>query len=380
MSTGKHEPAEAAVHEFLQLLAGWVPDNELASARRMLADGQPAAAGAAAVAMVTEHDVPLLRHDIEAAKSLAGKPGALNNTEPVARYPRLPFWFSAFGPEERLDADDLDQVMARAAQDRIALIVGVWRAWRLPLDGFSAPDAGPELDEVRPSAAIDPDEPGRTRRVYVVQVPDRSVAPAVAGDLQAVLANHSEAGQDADIEVIGLDIDPPPYQAAALDGSALIWDAQDEEPPIRDGEPPFKIARVFDFAKPDTGPGFDPGHRMITDTGERDRMLHYLTAGTIVLHTTARTQDVLDPSAGQVVPASFRTDGEWIWTDTVAYYLQRHGLAPDEQLVAHIDARWQAGDREPDADYETAIQAANFLLYPPAEHARQPAWTAGASS
>ena len=317
--------------------------------------------------------------DIDAARSLAGKPGALKDTQPVDRYPRLPFWFSAFCPGERLDTDDLDEIMAQAAQDRIALIVGVWRTWRLPLDGFSAPDAGLTQDEVRPSAAIDPDEPGRTRRIYVVQVPDRSVAPAVAGDLQAVLADHSETGQEADIEVIGLDIDPPPYQAAALDGSALIWDAQDDEPPPSD-EPPFKIARVFDFAKPDTGPGFDPGHRVITDSGERDRMLHYLTSGTTVLHTTARTQDILDPGAGQVVPASFRTDGQWIWTDTVAYYLEQHGLAPDEELAAHIDARWQAGDRDPETDYETAVEAANFLLYPPAEHARQPAWTAGASS
>jgi hypothetical protein len=357
MSTGKRNPSDVAVHEFLQLLAGWVPDNELASARRMLADGQPGAAGAAAVTMVTEHNVPLLRPDIDAASSLTGEPSVLTEVQPVARYPRLPFWFSAFCPEERLDTDGLDEIMAQAAQDRIALIVGVWRTWRLPLE-----------------------EPGRTRRIYVVQVPDRSVAPAVAGDLQAVLAAHSVAGYgDADVEVIGLDIDPPPYQAAALDGSALIWDAQDDEPSLGD-EPPFKIARVFDFAKPDTGPGFDPGHRVITDTGERDRVLNYLTRGTTVLHTTARTQDVLDPSAGQVVPASFRTDGEWIWTDTVAYYLDQHGLAPDEELAAHIDARWQAGDRDPETDYETAVQAANFLLYPPAEFAREPAWTSGASS
>ena len=89
---------------------------------------------------------------------------------------------------------------------------------------------------------------------------------------------------------------------------------------------------------------------------------------------------IQEVGAGQVVPASFRTDGEWIWTDTVAYYLDQHGLAPDEELARHIDARWQAGDRDPETDYETAVQAANFLLYPPAEFARQPAWTAGASS
>jgi hypothetical protein len=73
---------------------------------------------------------------------------------------------------------------------------------------------------------------------------------------------------------------------------------------------------------------------VVTDSAERDRMLQYLTSGTPVLHTTARTRDVLSPAAGQVVPTSFRTDGEW-----------------------------------------TAVVAANFLLYPPLEHARQAAWT-----
>jgi hypothetical protein len=78
------------------------------------------------------------------------------------------------------------------------------------------------------------------------------------------------------------------------------------------------------------------------------------------------------------VPTSFRTDGEWIWTDTVAYYLQQHGMAPDEELVAHIEARWEAGDVDVETDHETAVLAANFLLSPPPEYARQAAWTPGA--
>ncbi len=371
MSTAKNEPSDVAVHEFAQLLAGWVPDEKLAAVRQTLAGGQPAAAADAAVAMVAEHDVPLLAEDIDAAGSLGGKKGALKDVRPVASYPRLPFRFSAFDPDERLEADDLDWVMAQAAQVRSALIAGVWRTWRFPTDGAGEPDA---QEEIRPSAAIDPDDPGRAHRVYIVQVPDSAVAPTLTGELQDALAGHGDAG----VEVIGLDTAPPPYQAAALEGSALLWDAQDDEPAVSNGEPPFKIARVFDFATPDTGPGFEPGHRVVTDTVERDRMLHYLTSGTTVLHTTARTQDVLNPDAGQVVPTSFRTDGEWIWTDTVAYYLEQHGLAPDEELAAHIDACLEAGDVDAETDYETAVEAANFLLYPPPEHARQAAWTPGA--
>jgi hypothetical protein len=377
MSTAQHEPSGAAVHEFVQHLAGWVPDEKLAAVRQTLADGEPAVAAAAAVALAAEHDVPLLAEDIDAARSLTGKPGALKDVRPVDRYPRLPFWFSSFGPDERLDADALDEVITEAAQARSALIAGLWRAWRFPPDGFGELDAGDEAmpDEIRPSAAIDPDDPGQAHRVYVVQVPDGDVAPGLTGELQSVLAGQGDAG----VEVIGLETVPPPYQAAALEGSALLWSAQDDEPAFEKEGPPFKIARVFDFAKPDTGPGFDPGHRVVTDSEERDRLLAYLSSGTPVLHTTARTQDVLNPAAGQVVPGSFRTDGEWIWTDTVSYYLEQHGLAPDEELAAHIDARWQAGDVDAETDYDTAVEAANFLLYPPPEYDRKAAWTPGAN-
>jgi hypothetical protein len=140
---------------------------------------------------------------------------------------------------------------------------------------------------------------------------------------------------------------------------------RDGEGPAEDDRPPFKIARVFDFAKPDTGPGFDPEHRIVTDPAERDRMLRYLTSGAPILYTTARTEDVINPAAGQAVPSSFRTDGEWIWTDAVAYYLEQHGLAPDENLAAHIKARWLTGNTSAETDSPTTVEAANFLLYPP---------------
>jgi hypothetical protein len=93
MSTQQHEPSDVAVHEFVQLLAGWVPDKELAAVRRTLADGQPAAAAAAAVAMVTKHKVPLRAEDIDAARLLAGEPAVLTGSRPVTKYPQLPFLF-----------------------------------------------------------------------------------------------------------------------------------------------------------------------------------------------------------------------------------------------------------------------------------------------
>jgi hypothetical protein len=143
-----------------------------------------------------------------------------------------------------------------------------------------------------------------------------------------------------------------------------------------DTGPEFELARIFDFADPVTGPGFEPGHRVITDQDERDRLLGYLRGGAMVMTSTTRMRDVVDPEQGEVVPMTFRTDGTWIWTDTVVYYLDRHGMAPDARLAAHIEAMCARGE-DPGADLDTATRAADFLLYPPEGSEQAPVWKVG---
>ncbi|VFA99804.1 Uncharacterised protein [Nocardia cyriacigeorgica] len=33
---------------------------------------------------------------------------------------------------------------------------------------------------------------------------------------------------------------------------------------------------------------------------------------------------------------SYATDGVWIWSRAAAYYLDNHGIAPEEDFLAHI--------------------------------------------
>lgn len=139
-------------------------------------------------------------------------------------------------------------------------------------------------------------------------------------------------------------------------------------------DPEFTLAKVFDFADPVTGPGFAPGHVVLDDQAERDELLAYLRAGHPVLMTSATMEDILDPSAGAVVPTNFRTDGKWIWTDTVSYYLSRHGIAPDSRLTEQIRAQLARGVAVPDVDRDTAVRAADFLLRPRPSQAETPTW------
>ncbi len=141
--------------------------------------------------------------------------------------------------------------------------------------------------------------------------------------------------------------------------------------------PEFEVARVFDFADPVTGPGFAPDHPVISDPAERDRLLAYLRGGATVLMSTTRMHDVLDSGAPPVVPMNFRTDGEWIWTDTAEYYLTHHGIAPDAELTAHIDAMRARGQAIPDTSHDTAVRAADFLLRPPEKEGSAAVWVTG---
>ncbi len=120
----------------------------------------------------------------------------------------------------------------------------------------------------------------------------------------------------------------PTYHSMAWAHSALLWAA---EPPV-----PLKLARVFDAVDPEEGPSFAPDHLVLDDPEEIARLLEYLDGALPILTTTALMADVVDPEHLEVVPLTFRTDGTWIWTDTISYYLSRYALAPEDELLDHL--------------------------------------------
>jgi hypothetical protein len=58
---------------------------------------------------------------------------------------------------------------------------------------------------------------------------------------------------------------------------------------------------------------------------------------------------------------NFRTDGTWIWTDAVTFYLEEYHLAPEPDLLAHLRA---VGPHTWEADAGTLEAAAAFVLDP----------------
>ncbi|MEU5235104.1 hypothetical protein AB0G82_38625, partial [Streptomyces anulatus] len=62
----------------------------------------------------------------------------------------------------------------------------------------------------------------------------------------------------------------------------------------------------------------------------------YLDDAPVVLASRELVPDLLDPARPRQVPMAYQTDGRWVWSSSVAYYLRTHGVCPDLAFLAHI--------------------------------------------
>lgn len=210
---------------------------------------------------------------------------------------RVPPLSDLTGRESLMDPTDRTAVTAAKQQPGA---VALWRGWRI------APDW---------AATVIPPAP-----VYVLETAGPPAATAAA-----VMRALSAAGVVAPlVEVYRPGDKLPAYSAAARNSGALLWAGRDTAP--------LRIARVFD-----DGGGFASARPRLSGS-ELEQVVSFLDAGAPVLATTTRAADVVEPSRGHVVPMTYRTDGRWLWPESVAYYLRAYGLAPASDLLAHIRA------------------------------------------
>jgi len=313
-------------------VAGWAPDELVSLARDWLGRGHQVEVAQTVTYVALANRIPVTPEDAEGLRAALSDAGLdtdvladLDLVEAVGmpcfamapmfpgRVAEMPYTLDLTSEAAQHDAvDEFDRaIMTEASSDAGGgpPVVGLWRTWRSP----AVPTPWPP-----------------PRRLYLVQAaPDgQEELPNLAAGLQRALAG---AGEDSpQVEAFVHVDDLPPYQRTALGCSALLWTA--------DPAPAVRIAEAFDRVDQAGGPGFATS-RPTLDGRERDYVLAYLEAGSHLLTTTALMDDVVEESRHGVVPMSFRTDGQWIWTDAAAYYLRNYGLAPDPQLLDHIRAR-----------------------------------------
>lgn len=348
-----------AYHHLLLRMAGRLPDELISMARRWLAAGElvdiaqsvlfAALAGRVAV---TDADAELLSATLTAAGEDDGPLASIERSDddvppPYGLAPVSPDVLAEHGDAIPYSLDLTDGYEGPGGPDTLdtaavaavtaagigpaasARLVALWRAWRFPA-----------IDSPWPPA----------RPMYLVQAgaDHPALLPALAAEIGAALEEAGDA--NAQVEVF---TDPdalPTYQRTALGFAALLWAA--------DPGPEIRLAPVYDTWTDEHGPGFDAAHPRL-DGDERNRVLAYLAGGTPLLTVPEHTGDVLRPDRQAVIPTVCRTDGAWIWTEAVDYYLHEHGLAPDRELLAHIRA---AGYVCPAVD-AVAVHRALSVLY-----------------
>jgi hypothetical protein len=90
---------------------------------------------------------------------------------------------------------------------------------------------------------------------------------------------------------------------------------------------------VFDGTDPDGRPLV---RRPPLDPAEMRELSLYLQNAPMLTVPGDPGPDLLDPRRGLVVPQTWHTDGDWVWSGSVIYYLHVHGLAPQPELLAHL--------------------------------------------
>lgn len=321
-------PDRENAHDFLLALAGRVPDDGLAVLRTCLADGEDDEIASMLGEAISAGVLPLTPVEAAVASRLTGR-----TVDPeLDEVPDPYFEFTPAAVSEENDGPA--EEAARRVASRFDGCGAVWRAWRT---------------EEEPPV-----------RVFLIEVDAGTDLPELAAELQQWLA---EAGEEPPrVEVFGPDSSLTPYHERALTGAALLWTSEAA------GE--VRIARVFDGAAPATGPFFVDGHPLLDDP-ERSRVLRYLNDAEPVLSTASTMDDIVEPGRGSVVPLSFRSDGRYVWPDTVAYYLAEYGLAPDPELMDHIRT---TGDVPPELTRLGRHRVLTALTAP----ADEPAWEVGA--
>jgi hypothetical protein len=100
----------------------------------------------------------------------------------------------------------------------------------------------------------------------------------------------------------------------------------------------MRIARLFDGQDANGEWAFAPDHPRIDGQDERARIAGFLRGGTVILRVPGSDVDRVEPANGRIVPMSTFTDGTWIWGDALRYYVETHGVAPEQDFLAHIVA------------------------------------------
>lgn len=97
----------------------------------------------------------------------------------------------------------------------------------------------------------------------------------------------------------------------------------------------MRIARSLAKISGDGAANTNQGMTHVDET-EREACCAYLDAGSLVVRSPMNIGDALNPDSEVAIPVMWFTDGVWIWSAQVSYYLATYGLIFESELLDHI--------------------------------------------
>ena len=113
-----------------------------------------------------------------------------------------------------------------------------------------------------------------------------------------------------------------------------------------------RIAHLIDPWEVGKPPAIPPEH--LLDQEERERVAAFLNSGAILIAGPAKFADDLLPGAPLSVPTGWATDGVWLWCESLLYYVETHGLSPEQDFLGYIRAHDYSAPEPTDAAIDRA--------------------------
>ncbi|WHP18882.1 hypothetical protein [Cellulomonas sp. ES6] len=70
----------------------------------------------------------------------------------------------------------------------------------------------------------------------------------------------------------------------------------------------------------------------------REAVARYLEQGSVIVATTARADDAIEPVHRDVAGINVLSDGEFVWSEDLAYYVRRYGARVPDKLLSRARA------------------------------------------
>jgi len=84
-----------------------------------------------------------------------------------------------------------------------------------------------------------------------------------------------------------------------------------------------------------------------TGDPDEDRIVEYLKTGHVFIVAPGLETDAVDPTKGFIGTICVRTDGEWTWPGSLAYYVENYHLKVEDDFLEYVRRNnWQIPPEE----------------------------------